>query len=185
MTGNTVLVGISVLAQERPQLLHRSIALASFLAGVTMAALLLSRRPEADESTELRRGLALEALLLAAFCIFWVLDATNAFRCAPALLVTGACALGVQSVAVRRLKISGVVTTFITGTMTTAVVEAVSGSGNDKEKSAGGPSLLATIFVTYIGAAATGGVLFHFAPTAACFPPAAAVAAAGVRVSRR
>ena len=39
------------------------------------------------------------------------------------LPATAACALGIQSVAARRLRISGVVTTFITGTLTMAAIQ--------------------------------------------------------------
>ena len=72
-----------------------------------------------------------------------------------------ACALGLQSAAVRRLKISGVSTTYITGTITTAMVKlAAKGAGSLESEEEGSPSVLLGMFTIYIfAAAATAGLV--------------------------
>lgn len=183
MTGNTVLLGLSVLSQERDRLAPCSLALGGFLAGASLAALVLIRvSGAADETTDLRYGLVLELPLILAFTGLWLLDTATTVRCGRALLLSGAGALGVQSVAVWRLRISGVATTFITGTLTSAVLEALSGPRRERESRSGGPSLLAAIFATYVAAAASAAFLFQLAPAAACLPALTGFAAAGLLV---
>jgi uncharacterized membrane protein YoaK (UPF0700 family) len=60
-------------------------------------------------------------------------------------------------VAVRKLHISGVVTTFITGTITTAIVSLVekhNSETSERRREHSSPLLLAMMFLTYVVAAA-------------------------------
>jgi hypothetical protein len=61
--------------------------------------------------------------------------------------------MGIQSVAVRHLRIAGVVTAFITGTITTAITEALSGGEHERQKGST-PALLVAMSAIYVAAAA-------------------------------
>jgi uncharacterized membrane protein YoaK (UPF0700 family) len=174
-----VLLGLSVLARERGRLLPCGIALAAFLAGSGVAACLLTRRREpSTAAADLRYGLTIELPLLLIFSALWFAGAL-----AATLLTSGAVALGVQSVAVRRLKISGVTTTFITGTMTTAVVQFLSpntAANNDRRDT----GFLLSMSLIYVAAAATGALLFTLLRAEACIAPLTAAGLAFLNVRR-
>jgi uncharacterized membrane protein YoaK (UPF0700 family) len=181
MTGNTVLLGLGLAAADRHRIVPCAIALVAFLAGAAGAALVFTRnRVPREPHEDLRYGLAMEVPLLIIFCGAWILSSS-----ALIALAAGACALGIQSVAVRRLRISGVVTTFMTGTMTTAVVTLISRGESDPGSRDGKPLLLAAMLVIYVLAAATGAFLYEVRQTAACFFPLATAAIVRVRQLRR
>ena len=181
MTGNTVLLGLSIFGHDRQRTVPCLIALAGFLTGVAIAAVFLMRTSAAnDAAAGLRYGLALEIPALCIFCAVWLVGG-DVFVASAALLVSGACALGIQSVAVRRLKITGVVTTFITGTMTAAVVDTIAGKHVPESEGAAQPLLLAAMFVTYLIAAAAGALLNNVQHGAAPFAPVIATAIAALR----
>jgi uncharacterized membrane protein YoaK (UPF0700 family) len=155
------------------------VALGGFLTGSAIAALVLTRDMAQRHATaDLRAGVALEFAVLSLFCAIWVgFRGANAHSVAVLfLLASGGCGLGIQSVAVRRLKISGVVTTFITGTMTIAVVELISGDQSAKDAGDSSPLLLAAMFFTYVLAAALGASAHDTVYPFACFVPLAGAA---------
>jgi uncharacterized membrane protein YoaK (UPF0700 family) len=120
MTGNTVLLGISVF-QSHGDMLHPLLGIASYLAGTALGTLICRRVPEGaiwDQSTSW--ALFAEALLLLAAEAAWVAMAYHPSpRAGSILLATVAFAIGIQSGAMVQLRIPGVVTTYITGTWTT------------------------------------------------------------------
>jgi uncharacterized membrane protein YoaK (UPF0700 family) len=179
MTGNTVLLGLSLLGHDRQRTVPCLIALAAFVFGAAISTFALTRRsPPPDEAADLRSGTLLELPALAVFCAIWLTDLGG-----PAILLAGACALGIQSVAVRRLRISGVVTTFITGTITTAVINSIAPDSSPHSES-GAPALLAVMFVTYLAAAAAGAFLYDAERRAACLAPLLACAIVAIRCRR-
>jgi uncharacterized membrane protein YoaK (UPF0700 family) len=121
MTGNTVLLGISVF-QNHGDLLHPAISLACYAAGTVIGSLLTTNvHPGTVWSKAISRTLFLEALLLIAAEAGWIAVQVHA-RYSPGLnwlLATVALAVGMQSGAMVQLKIPGIVTTYITGTWTT------------------------------------------------------------------
>jgi uncharacterized membrane protein YoaK (UPF0700 family) len=187
MTGNTVLLGLSIFGHDRQRLVPCAIALAGFLGGAAIAAVVLTRPfVRMDAAADLRCGLALEIPALCIFSVVWLFDpGGEAFFTPAALLASGACALGIQSVAVRRLKITGVVTTFITGTMTAAVVGVIAGKHEPDSEGAPQPLLLAAMFVTYVIAAAMSALFYDVQKGAAAFPPVITVGWAAIRCRRR
>jgi uncharacterized membrane protein YoaK (UPF0700 family) len=120
MTGNTVLLGISVFL-SRSDMLHPFLAIASYLAGTASGTLISRRVPDGAIWTQSTSWtLFVEALLLLAAETAWVAIAHHPSpRASSILLATVALAIGIQSGAMVQLRIPGVVTTYITGTWTT------------------------------------------------------------------
>ena len=163
MTGNTVILGLAMVGPGRSRVFYCLIALGAFALGVVMAGLVLVRWREAGDWTrDLKTGSALELPFVAGLTALWILfPAKGPFVAVAALTALAACALGIQSVAVRRMKLSGVVTTFITGTLTTAILAGIQrkGSGGKSEEAPNSPPALAGMLAIYVGAAVTGGAL--------------------------
>jgi uncharacterized membrane protein YoaK (UPF0700 family) len=120
MTGNTVLLGISVFDPHQ-ETLRPLIALCCYLAG-TVGGTFITRRiqPGALWAKSVSWTLFLEALLLIGAEIGWIATAhAPAPRLDNLLLGVIAVAIGLQSGAMVQLRIPGVVTTYISGTWTT------------------------------------------------------------------
>lgn len=122
MTGNTVLLGLALGQLQGFAVLRTGLALLGFGVGVAIATLM-------DKNTEgghrlwplpVTLILTLETVLLWLFA-FGVRHADAAGYTANnvrALILLSAVTMGLQSVAGRRLDVSGVTTTYITGTLT-------------------------------------------------------------------
>src|SRR5271156_2454650 len=123
MTGNTVLLGLAV-SQSYGNLVHPLISLGCYVAGAALGSLLTgSPQPGTVWPRAISRTLLLEALLLLCAEGGWIALHRGASH-APSLellLAPVALAMGMQSGAMVRLKIPGIVTTYITGTWTTLV----------------------------------------------------------------
>lgn len=119
MTGNTVLLGISVF-HANGDLVHPLIALASYIAGVAVGTLIARGvQPGVLWSKSVSWALFLEALLLVAAESAWVATHQHPSpEAASVLLGAVAVAIGLQSGAMVQLQVPGVVTTYITGTWT-------------------------------------------------------------------
>jgi uncharacterized membrane protein YoaK (UPF0700 family) len=123
MTGNTVLLGVAVF-QNHGDMVRPAIALASYAVGAVLGSLLTGDIPsEAVWSKAISWTLMAESLLLSGAQVGWV--AIHVHPSNPvslylnALLACVAVAIGMQSSAMLRLKVPGIVTTYITGTWTT------------------------------------------------------------------
>ena len=120
MTGNTVLLGISIFYLHGDAL-HPLIGIAGYVAGVLVGTLIC--RDVAEGVTWARPvswALFLESLLLLAAEAAWVaMHQQPSPTSSSILLACVALAIGIQSAAMFQLKIPGVVTTYITGTWTT------------------------------------------------------------------
>lgn len=126
MTGNTVLLGISVF-QKNGDMLHPFLSLTSYAAGVAIASFLTrATRTGAVWSKAITLTLLFEACILAGSAAGWTALHRSIYLPKEALplyldllLSSVALAIGLQSGAMLRLKIPGIVTTYITGTWTT------------------------------------------------------------------
>jgi uncharacterized membrane protein YoaK (UPF0700 family) len=122
MTGNLVLLGIHLVQHDIADAIRSAVALAAFAAGCVFAGFLISNKEEPGQSI-MPSGFAAEFILLLIFAALFLLEhRLNELTIEAALVITAAVALAIQSVTVRRLKVSGVATTFITGTITTSMV---------------------------------------------------------------
>lgn len=125
MTGNIVLLGIHLVQKDFPDAARSLLALFAFAIGCIIAGLLILEREDPGRSV-MRMGFSAELLLLIVFAAVFLMDRARTGYWVPgALIVTAAMALAVQSVVVRRLRVSGVVTTFITGTITAGMLGVV------------------------------------------------------------
>lgn len=125
MTGNLVLLGIHLVQRDYPDSGRSLLALFAFAAGCFAAGCLLLEKEERGHPV-MPVGFSAELILLVIFAGLFQLDwRAGGYLLQGALIFTAAAALAVQSVVVRRLNVSGVVTTFITGTITTSMLGVV------------------------------------------------------------
>jgi len=130
MSGNTALLGLYLAQMDGAGALRSLIALAGFAAGLAIGARMVDRPGSAGPwPAAVTRALAAEALILAAVAVGAY--ATGPSRGVPAgrvLIALSALAMGMQSAAVWRLGVPGISTTYLTGTLTSAVTGFVSRS---------------------------------------------------------
>src|SRR5581483_1822220 len=164
MTGNTVVLGLGLAGVNASRVPLCAAALGGFAIGALIGALVLVRpHGSLNSRNDIKIGLTLELPFVLAFTLMSaVVPAPSSSTTAMPPILTAACALGIQSVAVRNLDISGVATTFITGTITMAMIFVASrGKGDVARKGRNSAALLAGIFVFYVLSAAAGAKLAH------------------------
>ncbi len=165
MTGNTVLLGVSVTQAQWPAALRSALALAAYLVGVAGGSLLVDR--VAKDPPE-QHGLwphavtiacALELLILCALTLAGALFPSPLSGTTHILIMLAAAAMGLQSIAVHTLGIRGVATTYITGTWTTLVAGLVRRHPRADEagKDPPGTAMHAAVVGVYLLAAVVGG----------------------------
>jgi uncharacterized membrane protein YoaK (UPF0700 family) len=120
MTGNTVLLGISIF-HLHGDYIHPLIAVAGYVAGTALGTLLTRKvQPGSVWDRRVSSTLFLEGLVLIGAEVAWVaMRQQPSPRGASVLLAAIAVAIGMQSAAMMQLRVPGVVTTYITGTWTT------------------------------------------------------------------
>lgn len=130
MTGNMVLFGIAVAHGDLLALGLTATAIASFVTGAAVGAR-VAGNPEPGDThwpTAITRALGVE---LAAFTVFaaawWATGSAPSPAVQLPLLALNAAALGLQSSAIQRFGVSGLSTTYLTGTLTSVVIRLVSG----------------------------------------------------------
>jgi uncharacterized membrane protein YoaK (UPF0700 family) len=155
MTGNTVLLGIALADFDGDAIARSSLALAGFLAGAAVGAWIVERdHSDSRWPRAVTLALTLESLILLAFAAGWYLtrDTLASATTTAALIVVSALAMGVQSAAVSRLEITGIATTYLTGTLTNLVARLM-GRSRRKSKPFRHSALLAAVWIVYIGGA--------------------------------
>ena len=174
MTGNTVLLGIALAQLDGDAAARSSLALAGFLAGAAAGAWIVER----DHSHGLwpravTLALALEWLILLVFAGGWQLasDALPAATPTAVLIVLSALAMGVQSAAVHRLEVTGIATTYITGTLTNLVGRLMGRSHRKRRPVFRHSALLAVVWIVYLGGAAAAAADLQLAPVLALALP--------------
>jgi uncharacterized membrane protein YoaK (UPF0700 family) len=131
MTGNLVLTGVSVAHGDWELLLRVAAAIVAYVVGCGIAARVArDLRPVPGEPSHgvhwpsaVTRTLLVEFSLLAIFSIAWWVTSSDPGTAAMlAMLAVNAAALGMQSAAVQRFGVTGLSTTYLTGTLTTLVI---------------------------------------------------------------
>jgi uncharacterized membrane protein YoaK (UPF0700 family) len=195
MTGNAVLLGISAGQGKGTAALSSLIALAAFVAGVILGAVVVGEGDVARASVDVRRGVWLETLLLACFAVVsfghWSDRATVLL-----LIVSSGLAMGVQTAAVRRLKLPGITTTYITGTIASLFSglvhlwrwsrprDALAISPEYKRGARQSLSLQADVFLSYTFAALACAALHIYWPSAIAVLPLLAIIGVDVSLAR-
>lgn len=180
MTGNTVLLGLSVFAIHG-DVLHPLTSIACYGSGV-IAGSLLTRNAEPERegvpwSRPVLLTLLLEALLLVGAEAAWIrTHPTGMPNSTHAVLHCWvAFAMGLQSASMMQLKIPGIVTTYITGTWTT-LLKGLTRIGKqppaEKLKSESRLGMQAAVLAAYFLSAALTGWLFRYFPAAVGALPA-------------
>lgn len=124
MTGNMVLLGLSVGRADGELALTSGAAIGSFIVGVLVGAHLAGVPQKGDLvwPRAVNRALLLEAAVFAVFTAVW--EASGSSRSANlelCLLMMSATALGMQSSAIQRFGVSGLSSTYLTGTLTALI----------------------------------------------------------------
>jgi uncharacterized membrane protein YoaK (UPF0700 family) len=124
MTGNTVLLGLALAQGEVLAALRSILALIGFAIGVFVGAIIVERESDpAEWPAAVTAALAFETLVLAIFAATSTLFDSTRAAIIYLLIILSAFAMGIQSAAVRRLGVPGIATTYITGTLTSLMVD--------------------------------------------------------------
>ncbi|HEY6305716.1 MAG TPA: YoaK family protein [Candidatus Angelobacter sp.] len=119
MTGNAVLLGIAAGQGNGKAAVSSLVALVAFVGGVVLGAGIVGEGDAASAPADVRRAVWLETFILAIFVVVCFAPLPLPGRVTVLLLiVSSGLAMGLQSAAVRRLKLPGIATTYITGTIT-------------------------------------------------------------------
>ena len=130
MTGNMVLLGLSGGTGDGALAARTGAAIIAFIVGCVVGGRVAGRHREGQPiwPPSITRALAVE---LAVFCAYGAaLQAVGGHPSSVAksgLLACNALALGIQSSAIQRFGVSGLSTTYLTGTLTTTIVHLASG----------------------------------------------------------
>ena len=123
MTGNAVLLGVAIGQGQGLAALRSIVALAGFVVGAALGAVIVEKGPQqTDWPAAVTRAVAVEGIILGAFTLAWHLGARGGGTLYT-LISLSALAMGIQSAAIRHLKVPGIATTYITGTLTSLVAE--------------------------------------------------------------
>lgn len=163
MTGNMVLLGIAAAHQNLRDLALVAVAIGSYVTGAAVGARVCGTHQEGDGvwPAGVTRGLRVELVLFSLFAVaWWVLGSQPAEHFFLPLLAVNAAALGIQSSAIQRFGVSGLSTTYLTGTLTSVTIRLVSGKGIRAVRHS------VAILGGLIAGAAIGATLVRFAPVA-------------------
>jgi uncharacterized membrane protein YoaK (UPF0700 family) len=161
MTGNMVLLGVGAADRDMALVFSCAVAILSFVAGAAIGARVAGNPKSGDclWPSAVTRALYIELALLLAFAgCWWAISATPTVHWMLPMLGLNAAALGVQSSAIQRFGVSGLSTTYLTGTLTTVVIKLIGGQGLRKV------SHSLTILLGLIAGATIGTILVEFAP---------------------
>jgi uncharacterized membrane protein YoaK (UPF0700 family) len=163
MTGNLVLMGVAIGDADASLAVSVGSAIISFVVGAAVGARIAGKAKPGDPvwPSAITRALEVELSLLSVYAVvWWMVGPDGASGWVMGMLMLNACALGLQSSAIQRFGISGLSTTYLTGTLTSVVISLVSGgTWRSVRRSV---ALLAALVV----GALLGTVLLRFAPVA-------------------
>jgi uncharacterized membrane protein YoaK (UPF0700 family) len=177
MTGNTVLLAIGLAQLDTDAAIRSSVALAGFLGGAAVGAWMVERdRSEEPWPRVVTLALTVEAVILCVFAAGWQwVGDTPAPLPLAILIVLSALAMGVQSAAVRRLEVSGIATTYITGTLTQLVARFMRPTPQNSNPRSRHRMLLGAVWVVYFGGAAVAAIDLRLSSLVAQVLPIAVV----------
>jgi uncharacterized membrane protein YoaK (UPF0700 family) len=181
MTGNMVLLGLAAAKENAAIAYHTGVAFVGYVVGSLAGARVAGHVHDDDQlwPRPIVIALGVELALILVFAVWWeFVSGTPTSAEAYALLALNAVALGVQSAAVLRFGISGLSTTYLTGTLTQLLAGLTK-----RNEPIQGRSIL--ILMALIGGAAVGAALAIHAPMVAPLFPLGVLAlvVAGAEIS--
>jgi uncharacterized membrane protein YoaK (UPF0700 family) len=130
MTGNLVLLGISLAHRNGERAGRVLVSLFCFMLGCVLGAR-IARSPQPNDRIwppAVTRALAVEAGVFVLYgATWWIAGTRPDVAVKAALLGIGAIGLGIQTVAIQRFGVAGLNTTFLSGTLTTLVSRLATG----------------------------------------------------------
>jgi uncharacterized membrane protein YoaK (UPF0700 family) len=178
MTGNTILLGLSIGQGNVASSLQRMAALAGFFSGALIGAYIIENTKN-GWSHYITLSVAIETLIIFVLVVIWIKEEkiTNNYVLYVSIILAGI-SMGIQSATIRHLNIPGIITTFLTGTITSLGMSTIKGIKGGfkkkiKKKFPGLPvpknleqriELQVIVFFAYAGTAVlTGWLEFHHA----------------------
>ncbi len=158
MTGNTVLLGIALVAGSPVRIARSACAVAGFCLGVALAARVIAERGDLLWSRRVTGALAGEAAVLAVLGTLVAIHGATKGSLYWLIALSGA-AMGAQSAAGQAIAVPGVATTFITGTVTGLVAGMITRGdrwGEAPRVAHGRVRLAGVVWAIYLGAAVAG-----------------------------
>ena len=190
MTGNAVLLGISLGSNISAATIRSLIALITFIAGIFLGAVLVWDEEKGIPWKRIRIAVLVETFVMALFAAVFVLPVSlQSEGTIAALIVFSAFAMGMQSAIVKRLNLPGIATTYITGTMTSLMSglvhhwKAEKELPEEKEELAlaeRSMALQAWVFILYALAAVASAVLYRHWPAVVALLPLVAIVAVAI-----
>ncbi len=188
MTGNAVLLGISLARELSVATVHSLVALVTFTAGVVAGSILVGERVHGIPWKGVRIAAIMETVVLALFAAVFFLPLPHTSETSLELLISlSGFAMGIQSATVKRLNLPGIATTYITGTMTSLISGLILHWGTEYEEdeqegeaAERSLALQAWVFVLYALAAVISAFLYSHWPSAVALLPLAAIVAVTV-----
>lgn len=163
MTGNMVLVGVAIGSKDASALGLTLVAIGGYVLGVFVGAR-VAGEPRPDDSpwpAAVTRALLVEFAAFVVFAIaWWALSGAPPEAWLAPLLALNAVALGVQSSAIIRFGVSGLSTTYMTGTLTAVITRLAARHPLNSVGRSG------AVLAGLIAGAAAGGVVYVAAPLA-------------------
>jgi uncharacterized membrane protein YoaK (UPF0700 family) len=156
MTGNMVLFGLSIARHDGNAAAHTGLAIVLFILGCAVGARVAGTAAKGQPiwPGPASRAFIIQAGLTIVFAVgWWSSNAHPTGNLQLALLLVNALALGMQSSTVQRFGVSGLSTTYLTGTLTHLVIRLASGQ---KLRDV---NLHWQLLVGLVGGAAVGGLL--------------------------
>ena len=187
MTGNLVLLGVSLGNADGGLARQIGAAVVGYVAGCAIGAR-ITGTPVDDEPVwppAVTRGLAVEAGLFVMYAAgWWAVGGRPGGAAEVGLLGLSALALGIQSASVRRFGVTGLSTTYLTGTLTTLVIRLANG-GRLRNVARNLLLLLALLAGAAVAAALLALHAFALVPLVQLVPLGIVVVAASATVARQ
>ncbi len=128
MTGNMVLFAVAAAGSNAPLVVRTALAILGYLGGSALGVRLAGAGYTATPARTVRRLLWAELALFVVYAVvFQIVGMEGHLAVQAAMLVVAAIGLGVQSSAVQSYQVSGLSTTFLTGTLTSVAVHLAQG----------------------------------------------------------
>jgi len=127
MTGNAILLGLSIGQGKVASSLHSLVALAGFFTGAVIGASIIENTKR-GWSHYITLNIAIETIIIFLLVGIWFYEGDKLSNFVLYIsIVLSAIAMGIQSATIWHLNIPGVVTTFLTGTITSIGMSTVTG----------------------------------------------------------